>query len=281
VELRASVFERPAGDEAGGRHDGRQDFLVRALKELVIPRLARAHLTGQPIECMLATPLAHDVESFAAWIVAGNEAAIAKMLERLRRSGATPDVIYLDLLAPVARYLGKLWDDDLCDFAIVTLGVARLQRLVRELGPTLALGETVQGPVRTLLLAQAPEDQHSLGLAMVGEFFRRDGWQVDQCPREPGIDPAARTQRQWFDAVGFSMGLESSLPWLRTQISAVRLASRNAGVLVLLGGPLFVQQQEVAADLAANLGADLWVKDAREAPALVAQRLRMPVELQA
>jgi MerR family transcriptional regulator, light-induced transcriptional regulator len=275
--------------------------LVRTLEQDVIPRLAQAHraaAAAEAVEAVLAAPTAHDVEVFAARVIDGSEAGILSMVERLRRRGATAEMIYTDLLAPVARHLGSLWETDLCDFATVTVGVARLQRLMRELSPSFGAGAPLsqaahaythgQGhgqsdtstpaygtaQARSILLTQAPDEQHSLGLSMVAEFFRRDGWLVNGGVGPYGGDPAMRAHAEWFDVVGFSLGGEARLPWLREKIAAVRLASRNAGVVVMVGGPLF----NANPGWVDHVGADAWAQDAREAPGLAAQHVKLAAE---
>jgi MerR family transcriptional regulator, light-induced transcriptional regulator len=252
--------------------------LVRTLERDVIPRLAQAHRAAAAVEVALAAPTAHDVEVFAARVIDGSEAGILSMVERLRRRGTSAEMIYTDLLAPVARHLGTLWESDLCDFATVTVGVARLQRLMRELSPSFGAGAPVPVPAptqaRSILLTQAPDEQHSLGLSMVAEFFRRDGWRVEGGMGPHGGDPATRAHAEWFDVVGFSLGGEARLPWLREKVAAVRLASRNAAVVVMVGGPLF----NANPGWVDHVGADAWAQDARDAPSLAAQHVKLAAE---
>ncbi len=254
------------------------DHLVRALNSEVIPRLAQAHRSRETPHRPVGTgappaipwvPNAQDVDVFVARILDSSEAGIVSMVERLRRRGASEESIYLDLLAPAARVLGQMWSDDVCDFATVTLSVARLQRLMRQLSPSFISGAPLRLQARNILLAQAADEQHGLGLAMVAEFFRRAGWVVEclQGPDTP--DPAALAQAQWFDVIGFSLGSELRLPWLRDKISAIRLVSRNAEVVVMVGGPLF----DANPGWVDHVGADAWTQDARKAPELAARRV--------
>ena len=274
----ASAFppERPAAAPPLFEH------LLSALKSDVIPRLARAHREGgvppSPASASvpapeaatglkLWVPSAQEVDVFVARIIDGSEAGIVSMVERLRRRGVCEESMYLDLLAPAARVLGQMWCDDVCDFATVTVGVARLQRLMRQLSPSFISGAPLQQPSRSILLTQAADEHHGLGLAMVAEFFRRAGWAVE-CLQGPGMpDPAALARVQWFDVIGFSLGSELRLPWLREKINATRLVSRNAAVVVMVGGPLF----QAHPGWVEHVGADAWAQDAREAPELAAQ----------
>lgn len=47
-------------------------------------------------------------------------------VEEYLARGVGIDAIFVDLLAPAARRLGVLWEEDLCDFLDVTIGLWRL-----------------------------------------------------------------------------------------------------------------------------------------------------------
>jgi methanogenic corrinoid protein MtbC1 len=89
-------------------------------------------------------------------------------------------------------------------------------------------------------------------------------------------DPAVRVRKEWADVVGLSIGSERRLDWLQRCISEVRAASRNPGVVVMVGGPIFTLHP----DWVARVGADATARDARDAPRvagrlLMATRVRM------
>ena len=92
-----------------------------------------AHRTPQ--ECELPADYAaikvtpDDVADFARLILTRSEAQALDCIESMRIKGAPIESIYLDLLAPAARYLGEMWEEDLCDFTDVTIGLGRLQVL--------------------------------------------------------------------------------------------------------------------------------------------------------
>lgn len=215
--------------------------LASTLEADVIPRLVRAHRSSGPAAPAptAASPTPQQVGAFTELILHADDAALSLAIGQWRQSGLSIVSLCLDLLAPTARELGQMWTDDRCDFAAVTIGLGRLQRLLRECGP--GLGTDVAHPVngRRILLAQPPDEQHSFGLSMVAEFFRRDGWEVLGGIGGAVHDPSAQVATEWFDAVGFSIGSESRLDWLRERVVKVRAASRNRSMVVIVGGPLF------------------------------------------
>jgi methanogenic corrinoid protein MtbC1 len=243
---------------------GQTGTLVRTLQQELIPRLARAHRST------LAQLTEQDVEAFTAELLEGADAVLQARVDSLRKKGFSNDVLCLDLLAPAARRLGSLWDDDRCDFTSVTIGVGRLQRLMRLIGAgALAAGWVAGGePPPEVLLAQPPHEQHSFGLAMVAEFFRGAGWAVASGAGETDTGLVARVRQRHFDVIGLSVGAETQLDWLRRQVPLLRAASRNRRLVVMVGGPLLNHRP----DLIQALGADLGLASASEAPG-AAERL--------
>ncbi len=263
-----SECELPDYRPAQAANDVRMSQLARTIEQEIIPRLMLAHRTAaEPL--LRSAGLAHaisldDVKQFARLVLSHEEDAAFVAIHSLRAREVSIDRIFLELLAPTARYLGELWDDDLCNFTDVTVGLGRLQRVLRELSP--ALGRSVEHPAqgRRILLLPGPGDQHTFGLLMVAEFFRRAGWDVTGGAWTADVDVAALVGAEWFDVVGFSLGAENHLQALADCISALRHAACNRELKVLVGGPLF----GVHPEFMARVGADGMTIDGREAPLL-------------
>ena len=248
--------------------------LARTLESQVIPRLVEHHRDLIPDEIdALAAPAPAEVAELVAALIDDSDGRVHAVVQQLQQRSVTIESIYLDLLTPAARRLGTLWEEDGVDFATVTVALGRLQRLLRVLSP--AFGSEVQHPSlgRRVLLTQPDQELHMFGLAMVAEFFRRDGWDVLGGVAGVGIDAVQWTRRDWFDAVGFSIGHESRLPWLRDTIGAVRSTSRNRSLVVLVGGPVF----SLNPGWAEEVGADA-TTDGKTAPALAETMLLRRVQ---
>jgi MerR family transcriptional regulator, light-induced transcriptional regulator len=260
-----------APDEDRESVELRLALLARAIEYEIIPRLMMAHRT--PHVCVEAAvvedaPLGvADVESFARLVLSQDALAAQASVDALLARGISVESIYLDLLAPVARYLGKLWDDDLCDFTDVTIGLGRLHQVLRELSPAFGQGDSNTSNGRHVLLLPSPGEQHTFGLVMVSEFFRRAGWDVAGGPRDPGANLLQMVSREWFDIIGFSLATEASMEDLRACIVAVRDASMNRHIGIMVGGPIFQLHPEYAH----QVGADCATTDGRGAPDLADQ----------
>ncbi len=256
--------------------------LTHTLETDVIPRLVRQHRDdgpgGQPAgdrsePADAVQPQAAELQAFVDALIAEDEERTDRLIHAMRERGVPVGTVYVDLLAPAARRLGVMWEEDRVDFATATVSLGRLQRLMRQLSPD--FGREVDHPYhgRRVLLTQPESEQHMFGLSMVAEFFRRDGWDVLGGVAGVGIEPVAWVRRDWFDVVGFSIGSETNLGWLRDTIAAVRLASRNPLLVVLVGGPLFSTHPQWVSEVGADATAD-----GRTAPslaeALVSQRVQ-------
>jgi methanogenic corrinoid protein MtbC1 len=214
-------------------------------------------------EAVVPSPTAEDVAKFARLILKRDTSDAFAFIEKLRARGVTAEVIYLDLLAPSARHLGDLWVADYCDFTEVTIGLGRLQQIMHELSYHFQRNATNLSHNRRVLLLPAPGEQHSFGLLMVSEFFRRSGWDVWSSPRSSDADVQELVQGQGFPLVGFSVSCERHLEDLARTISVVRKHSRNPDVAVMVGGPLVAGYP----DMVSHVGADATATDARQAAA--------------
>jgi methanogenic corrinoid protein MtbC1 len=247
----------------------RMGQLVTTIESEIIPRLLlanRAGLGAIGADFTAAARLPEQIDEFARLLLAHDVTIARTYVETVRAQGETLDNVYLDLLAPAARRLGELWSDDRCTFSEVTVGLCRLHQLLRDLSPDFG-GEAAEPTQRRrVLLAPTPGDQHIFGLMMVADFFRREGWDVWSEIADTADQLCEIVSSQWFSVVGLSLGSEVRLDALSGSIHAIRKASRNRSVGVMVGGALFARQPE----LVTQIGADATALDGRRAPAQAA-----------
>ena len=243
--------------------------LVKTLEAEVIPRLVEAHrsaIESISVAAGCASPTATDVEAFVQLALSTDESSVTQFVDERLEQGLPIEAVCLELLAPAATRLGVMWEDDVCDFNAVTLGVGRLQKILYKLSPAFASEAVFPANAHRIALVSAPGEQHTFGLSMVAEFFLHAGWDV-MVGHGGGRDEAVDLAReQWFDVIGFSVGSEARLDWLATCIKAVRAASCNPDIGVLVGGPIFTLNPEYAT----LVGADATSGDAKQAPIVAA-----------
>ena len=256
---------RPEGWPSGAR--SRLPSLARTIELEIIPRLVLAHRgqneVGRGLPAVGSNGASHsfDVVGFANLVLTCEAEAASAYLAALRERGAEVESLYLDLLAPAAQHLGRLWEEDLCDFTQVTIGLWRLQQVMHAFSPAFQNEINIRGRGRRALLVPAPGEQHTFGLAMVSEFFRRAGWTVWSGVPDTMPEMLAMVRREWFAVVGFSVACGAQLDALAAAIRKVRRASRNRALGVMVGGPLFIEHPE----LVALVGADATAADGRQA----------------
>ena len=249
-----------------------RSLLARAVEAEVVPRLVLAHQAcadGVPAGPDGPVPGPEDVVALVALALTSDVPTTVAFIDTLRARGVAMERLYLELLAPAARRIGQLWVEDLCSFADVTLALGRLQLVLRELSPAFVprAGAPRDRRRRAALVAM-PGEQHTFGLSVVAEFFLRAGWEVWSEPAPSGAQLAEVVRAQWFAVVGLSVSCDAAVERLPGVIRSVRRASRNPGLGVMVGGRVFFDHPE----LAAQVGADATATDGRQA-ALQAETL--------
>jgi methanogenic corrinoid protein MtbC1 len=247
--------------QAGPRE--RVALLVQTIERDIIPRLMLAHREGDAARAVAAdaVPTDRDVEILVGYLVKGDANGASAFIRRSREHGVSAEGILLCLLAPAARRLGRLWEDDQCDFTVVTMGLWRLQRALHELSPAFQIDALPPADGKRVLLAPVPGEQHTFGLHIVAEFFRRAGWEVVDGRFDTTEELLEVVRRQWFAVVGISIACERWLPVLQDAVEGLRARSRNDEVSIILGGPLFLEYPE----LLDRTDADAVATDARRA----------------
>lgn len=254
--------------DAASKGDGRA--LDGIIESEIIPRLMFAHRTpfivarARRAERNAVTIAETDIDQLARASIDLEAHLLLRQVEQWLSRGVAVDSIMLDLLGPAARRLGEYWENDLCDFVDVTMGLWRLQEIVHALAAEVPGRGISADPLRRVLLAHAPGEQHGFGLVLVEEFFRRAGWSTMMLSGDAGLhDIAGMLRAQAFDAIGLTVATDSHIDDLPDAIGVLRAASRNQAILVMLGGRVFADDP----DLAIRLGADFTARDARGAVA--------------
>ena len=241
------------------------ELLTRMVEGEIIPRLLMAHQNAPPSHPPIASPSfgPETADEFAQMVLSKDVDSLIAYVGGLLARGVTVPAVYMDLLAPTARKLGDYWDADYCSFADVTIALGKLQHILHNLSRRDAMSLERQRQGRSVLLATSASEQHTFGMLVIEEFFRRAGWRTWA---EPGAEPgeiARMVNGQWYDLFGLSVSCESQLDQTAEIITSVKNSSRNRSIRVMVGGRLFMANPE----LAASVGADVTASDGNEAVA--------------
>ncbi len=243
--------------------------MARLIEGEIIPRLLLAHRAERDAVVPSAPAFAAgEPLAFAHLSLTTEVFGLLAVVETHLMLGVPIDAVYLDLLAPTARVLGDFWDNDVCDFVDVTMAMWRLQQVIHELGNRAPCPSGRTRADRRVLFTVPPGDQHSLGLVMIEDFFRRAGWRTWSAADAGLPELCAVVRRQWFELVGVTVSTLDHLEVLPAMLRSVRTASQNPSVGIMVGGRIFTEHPE----LAAQVGADGTAADAARA-LLLAERL--------
>lgn len=264
------VFEQLAPQDSlipGGSSGStlRRPRSFESLRSLVegdlLPRLLLLH-RARPVPPGLAARAARvlpggEYDRFLELILGGHrDHAVAEFLDDLLHRGHSPESVFADLLAPAARRLGELWEEDICDFTEVTLACCQMQRVIRRLGRTVGLGR-IPGTKGGVLVMTLPEEQHTLGAVVVAEILGRNGWSIS-LGRPFNVEHPDGD----FVLLAFSLARVDQWEAARDLISAVR--GRHEGIQVMVGGSAFLTEP----GLVSRVGADGWAEDGKALTAL-------------
>lgn len=234
----------------------RQAKLARIVSSEIVPRLLRLHaevVTDAPpvVELVEAlAPSSADISALADIILGSDLEAAAAYVMVLRDRGLSMEALFIELLEPTARYLGEIWDRDECDFIDVTLGVARLQKLLAIFNQSHDIPDL--GSRRHVFMAMTPGDQHYFGVAMVEKFLLAAGWQV-QTELSGTIETIVATVRnRWFAVAGLTAGSDRQLAGLKSTIAEIRTHSKNPMIGIMVGGPTFTANPAMATEVCAD-----------------------------
>jgi methanogenic corrinoid protein MtbC1 len=156
--------------------------------------------------------------------------ASAAVVARLLSEGASIEEIYRLHLAAAARRMGEMWEADAVSFTDVTTGASRILAIMRGLREPFRATRSFSE--RSALFAAVPGEQHTIGITMAADLFRKENWDVellvgashDEIIRAVGSSDAL--------VIGLTAHGSQSLPALLRLILAIRIVNPAVHVLV-------------------------------------------------
>lgn len=237
--------------------------LSKVIEGEIIPRLLMVHSRSEPIKVTLTENRISPAEAarFAPLPLELEADELLAEVDTFLAKGVSPESVFVELLAPSARKLGQFWEEDSCDFVDVTMGLWRLQEVMREIAlRSRPIVRAVSAP-RSALFSPMPGEQHCFGTLMVEEVFARAGWQSEVL-----IEPRRRELlriigERSLDLVGLTVSCDYPSGALTELITAIRSVSKTPNIRVLIGGRMV----NANPDIVSVVGADGTACDARSA----------------
>lgn len=182
--------------------------------------------------------------------------ALDEIKPEFKRARISASAMADHYIPEVARRLGVAWEDDTSSFADVTMGVSRLQAILRELGADWsadALGKS-DGP--TVLVLLPAGEQHTLGSMVLAGRLRRMGVSVS-LQIAPELSQLSNfVADRSFDGAMISVTCQSRLETCRKLIKSLKDATKGR-LMVAIGGAIL----DDAEDVLRLTGADVVTND--------------------
>ena len=197
-----------------------------------------------------------------------------EIVQRMLADGVRRETIADAYIPALARQMGDRWCEDSMSFAEVTIGVSRLQSLLRSLGPEWRSSSNGDPNTRSALVIVVTDNFHTLGAMVLSGQLRRLGLSVRL---ELGADPdriAEALRKTDYGAVLISAYKGESLERLRRMVEAIKELGEGAPPVVL-GGSILVNAED-RDTLVRKTGCDFVTNDVSEALDLCNLRIKVP-----
>lgn len=179
--------------------------------------------------------------------------ACKREVSKALQSGTRPEDLADFYVPALARDMGDQWCVDQLSFAGVTIGVSRLQAMMRELGPSWASDNTTMPASNAVLLLVPREVYHTLGAIVLSSQLRRMGVSVKLILGCKPEDIALRLGRTRYQAVFISASCGETLESLRRIVHSIKTSAKTPLPVVIGGSILDVETTE---NVTALTGAD-------------------------
>jgi methanogenic corrinoid protein MtbC1 len=204
---------------------GLSDLATHAMARLTVNSGARGlseeakACMQSPIATALATALCDDMTDTADLMVSD-----------LIDAGLSVEEVCLDHLAPAARCLGEWWDTDRIPFTDVTMATSRIQAILRRM-PTGRRTHRAFSDSGAVFCA-VPGEQHTLGVMMAADLFRRNGWDVGLLLGLEHAEVVDRLERDDRGVIGLSCSGDHSVGALERLMIALRKRRKDAHIIL-------------------------------------------------
>lgn len=153
----------------------------------------------------------------------------------------------------ISRQLGDEWCSDQLGFANVTIGVSRLQSMLRDLGPDWSGDKTASPDAPSIMLLVPQEVYHTLGAMVLSGQLRRKGLSVRMMIGARIEEVVDRISQTHYDAIFITASCGETLETLRRIVDVIRTSTDQTPPIVIGGSILEVETED---NVTALTGAD-------------------------
>lgn len=267
VQWSRKAFRAQARDEADIRRS------IEALRDVLAERLPEPALDA-PLACLdaalellAAPPAAPDPTEldpqlpmhrlaleYLQQVLEGNAAQAVDLVSRTVRDGLSPRTLYMQVLLPAQREVGRLWHAGELSVAQEHMVTAVTQRamsvVISQAAPAPANGHTA-------VVAAVSGNVHDIGLRALADMYQLAGWRVIYVGSDvPMLDLPALLSFYSADLLMLGATLGTHIPRVEQAIAAIRERCERP-VRILVGGAAF----DEAPDVWSRIGSDGYAAD--------------------
>lgn len=230
-----SGFDRDAYEEIIGEVSDISTRLPQRTLELVsrevVARLKARYERLNPADHNVGEA---DIETLCIALISDDHQETSRFIAGLYEKGVLLQSIYLGYLAGAAARLGEWWETDRVTLADVHLAAGRILVIMKSLRR--AQSHSTTDLARQATFALVPGEQHSVGLNMAAELYRRTGWLVSVLHEQTHERLLPEIEREDCAFVGLSASGPRSHQALARLIAALRVWKPD--LFIVIGGQL-------------------------------------------
>lgn len=226
VSLELDVFRRSNANLRRLQERLPEDLVIDLARE-VIRRVASK---DSALKHVAQTATEADLLALCNALLSPDESAAAQIVAEMRADGVSVDEIYLKRLAYAANRLGDMWVRDEISFSQVTVATGRILAIMRSLRHLFHPAVPVHD--KTAIFASVPGEDHTLGVHMAADIFRKNGWDISL---KTGLDHdelVATIEKTPTAIVGLSISGEHSIDALSRLVVALHICCPYAMIVV-------------------------------------------------
>lgn len=219
----AEQLDRVLTAVEGARHRLPENAL-RLLAQEVLERVSQ-----QRVKAAAPAPET-EVAALCTALLSDDRQAAAEYILHAEARGISHETLCLSYLGVAASRLGEMWDRDEVSFLQVTVAVARIYALMRNLRRSAPATPVYEA--RTATFVSVPGEDHTLGVAMAAELLRSKGWNIHLLVglgHNRLVDELAATQPR---LIGISSSGKRTFASLTRLLVAARLSLPASKILV-------------------------------------------------
>jgi len=196
--------------------------------------------------------------TFIDGLLEGDHRSCMELARHYVKSTGSILSLYQQIIQPAMYEIGQLWEQAEVSFAQEHLASAVITKILLGISD----GQPYSPPFRGKAVVTTSHNEfHEIGAWMVADLLEQDGWETQYLGTNTASGDVLQTLNDFLPSLLIiSVTMSFNLGDVRTLIRTIRHNPVHAGVTILVGGRVFIDNPE----LVAKIGADLFAANLDE-----------------